>query len=199
MLGRLLEAFCQGLRILLGGLMASLAIPVSMQVLSRYTGIIPTYLWTEELAAFIFVWIVMIGSMVAVWDGTHFDVVETPDAKRPFAVLLQKSVVYIFIGIFAVLFAWYGIEYAKVGAIQSSVMMRANLLWIYISVPIAGFVWAMFSGYRLYEAFATYQHSKKAASLSSQQVLPALFLLAVFYFWYSADAVHHTGPHVPVL
>lgn len=164
MIGRLLETFCQGLRILLGCLMASLAIPVSMQVISRYTGIIPTYLWTEELATFIFVWVVMIGSMVAVWEGTHFDVVVTPDAKSPLGMLLQKCVVYVFVGIFAVLFAWYGIEYAKIGAIQSSVMMRANLLWTYITVPIAGAVWAVFIAYRLYEAITHYQHSKRAAS-----------------------------------
>lgn len=81
MLGQLLETFCQGLRILLGCLMALLAIPVGMQVISRYTGIIPTYLWTEELATFIFVWVVMIGAMVAVWEGTHFDVVITPAAR----------------------------------------------------------------------------------------------------------------------
>jgi TRAP-type C4-dicarboxylate transport system permease small subunit len=162
MIGRSLETFCQGLRILLGCLMASLAIPVGMQVISRYTGIIPTFLWTEELATFIFVWVVMIGSMVAVWDGTHFDVVITPDAKSPLGILLQKCVVLVFIGIFALLFAWYGIEYAKVGSIQSSVMMRANLLWTYITVPIAGFVWAVFIAYRIFEAFAAYQTSRRA-------------------------------------
>lgn len=160
MIGRALETFCQGLRILLGLLMASLAIPVGMQVLSRYTGIIPTYLWTEELSTFIFVWVVMIGSMVAVWEGTHFDVVVTPDATRPFTILLQKGVVLVFIAVFALLFAWYGIEYAKVGFIQSSVMMRANLLWIYITVPLAGVVWAVFSFYRLSQIFAGYRATK---------------------------------------
>lgn len=164
MLGQLLETFAQGLRILLGCLMASLAVPVGMQVLSRYTGIIPTFLWTEELATFIFVWVVMIGSMVAVWEGTHFDVVITPDAKSPLGILIQKCVVYFFVGMFALLFAWYGIEYAKVGSIQTSVMMRANLVWIYASVPIAGFVWTVFTGYRIYEAFAAYNTSKKAIS-----------------------------------
>ena len=162
MIGRLLETFTQGLRILLAILMASLAIPVSMQVISRYTGIIPTFLWTEELATFIFVWIVMIGAMVAVWDGTHFDVVITPNASSPLGVFVQKSTVHIFVGIFALLFAYYGIEYARIGTIQSSVMMRANLLWTYITVPIAGFVWTVFTAYRLYEAFTTYQTSKRA-------------------------------------
>ncbi len=164
MVGRILENLCNGLRVLLGCLMVSLAIPVGMQVISRYTGVIPTYLWTEELATFIFVWVVMIGSMVAVWDSTHFDVVITPDAGSPLGALLQKSVVHVFVMIFAALFAWYGIEYAKVGSIQSSMMLRANLLWIYISVPLAGAIWALFSGYRLYEAFAHYRISKKATS-----------------------------------
>ncbi|WP_424987513.1 TRAP transporter small permease [Microbulbifer sp. S227A] len=164
MVGQLLDTFCNGLRVLLGCLMALLAVPVGMQVISRYTGIIPTFLWTEELATFIFVWVVMIGSMVAIWDGTHFDVVITPDAKSPLGTLIQTCVVYVFITIFAMLFAWYGIEYAKVGSIQSSVMMRVNLLWTYITVPIAGIVWASFSAYRLYEAFATYKNSKRTAS-----------------------------------
>lgn len=164
MLGRSLETLCSGLRILLGCLMASLAIPVGMQVISRYTGIIPTYLWTEELATFIFVWVVMIGSMLAVWDGTHFDVVITPDAASPLGALIQKGLVCLSIMIFGLLFLWYGIEYAKVGAIQSSVMMRANLLWTYITVPIAGTVWAVFSGYRLYEAILIYSNNKKTAA-----------------------------------
>lgn len=143
--------------------MASLAIPVGMQVISRYTGLIPTYLWTEELATFIFVWVVMIGSMVAVWDGTHFDVAITPDAQSPLGALIQKGVVYIAVLIFALLFAWYGIEYAGIGMIQSSVMMGANLLWTYITIPLAGAIWTVFTSYRLYEAILAYKHAKKAA------------------------------------
>ena len=162
MLGRSLELLCQGLRVLLGFLMAALAIPVGMQVLARYTGIIPVYLWTEELATFIFVWVVMIGSMVAVWEGTHFDVVVTRDARSPLGVLIQKGIVHILVGVFAILFAWYGIEYAQIGMIQSSVMMQVNLLWTYITVPIAGFVWTVFTAYRLTEAFQTYKASKRA-------------------------------------
>lgn len=164
MVGRFLETFCTGLRVLLGCLMASLAIPVGMQVISRYTGLIPTYLWTEELATFIFVWVVMIGSMLAVWDGTHFDVVITPDAKSPLGQLIQKGVVQIAVMVFALLFAWYGIEYAKVGTIQSSVMMRANLLWIYVTVPLAGTIWTIFAAYRLYETVSAFTQSRKATS-----------------------------------
>jgi TRAP-type C4-dicarboxylate transport system permease small subunit len=164
MIGKFLENICQLLRILLGLLVAALAIPVGMQVIARYTGIIPVYLWTEELATFLFVWVVMIGAMVAVWEGTHFDVRVIPDAKSPLMALVQNGAVLVLIFAFAVIFAWYGIEYAKFGALQNSVMMRANLLITHISVPITGVLWAAFSGYRLYEAFVVYRSTQKVPS-----------------------------------
>ena len=158
MFGRALDQLCNGLRVLLGVLIGLLAIPVGMQVLARYTGIIPVYLWTEELATFIFVWAVMIGAMIAVWDQSHFDVRVVPDAKSPLLKLLQDGFVLTMILGFAFIFAWYGVEYAKFGSIQNSVMMRANMMITYISVPIAGVVWIMFAGYRLYEAIVIYRN-----------------------------------------
>ncbi|AUH32543.1 TRAP transporter small permease [Paracoccus tegillarcae] len=164
MMKRVLDTFCNGLRVLLGILVAALAIPVGLQVISRYTDLLPPYLWTEELSTFIFVWVVMIGSMVAVWDGTHFDVQVLPDAKTPLGILLQKGVVLVLVAGFALIFFWYGIEYAKFGALQESPMMRANKLITFISVPIAGAVWAIFSLYRLAEAIGEYRTSLRAAS-----------------------------------
>lgn len=164
MFERFLNILCNGLRFLLGGLIAALAVPVGMQVIARYTGIIPVYLWTEELATFLFVWVVMIGAMVAVWDGSHFDVRVLPDAKYPLLKLIQDGLVLVLIIGFALIFAWYGIEYAKFGWIQNSVMMRANLIITYISVPLTGVVWILFAGYRLYEAVEVYRTEKKATS-----------------------------------
>lgn len=160
MIGHLLEQFCKVLRVLIGALTMALAIPVAAQVLARYTGIIPVYLWTEELATFIFVWIVMIGSMIAVWDGTHFNVEVTPAAKSPLGILLQKGFVLVLLMLFGALFAWYGIEYTKFGSIQNSVMMRANMAITHVSVPIAGAVWALFAAYRLTEVVQTYRQSR---------------------------------------
>ncbi len=160
MIGIWLERFCKVLRVLLAVLMGALAIPVAMQVLSRYTPLMPTYLWTEELATFIFIWIVMIGSIVAVWDRTHFDVRVLPDARSPLAKLLQDGFVLVLIVGFGVIFAWYGLEYAEFGSRQKSVMMRANKLITHVSVPIAGAMWALFGGYRLYEAIADFRRTK---------------------------------------
>lgn len=161
MIKNILDTFCNGLRVLLGVLVASLAIPVAMQVLARYTGIIPVYLWTEELATFIFVWVVMIGATVAVWDGNHFDVRVFPDARSPLGKLLQDGIVLVLITAFALIFAWYGIEYAEFGAKQNSVMMRANMMITFISVPLAGLAWTAFASYRLFEAISEFRNTKK--------------------------------------
>ena len=99
----------------------------------------------------------MIGSMIAVWEGTHFDVRVIPDAKTPLGTLIQKGFVLLMICIFALLFARFGIDYAKFGSIQSSVMMQVNLLWIYLSVPLAGFVWFVFASYRLWQVVKAYR------------------------------------------
>jgi len=160
MIGKFLDRFCLGLRILLGLTMGALAIPVAMQVVSRYTGLIPTFLWTEELATFLFVWIVMIGSVVAVWDGTHFDVRITRDARGPFTQLLQNGIVHLAIMVFGALFLFYGIEYTAFGGNQRSVMMRANLAITHVSVPIAGGLWLLLAGYRFCEDIAQFLSRK---------------------------------------
>ncbi len=162
MLKRVLDSICNIFRGLLACLIAALTIPVAMQVIARYTGIIPVYLWTEELAGFIFVWVVMIGSMVAVWDKTHFDVRVIPDAQRPFLRLLQNGLVHLLIFGFGMIFLFYGLEYAQFGAIQNSMMMRANMLITFISVPIAGAFWVLFSGYQLFEDFNLYWSTRSA-------------------------------------
>ena len=163
MIESVLEGFCQLLRFAIGLLIAILIVPVSMQVIARYTGIIPTYLWTEELAKFIFIWIVMLGSMIAVWEGTHFDVRVMSDARSPLGKLLQNGFVLIMVCIFALLFARYGIDYAKFGSIQTSVMMQINMLWIYITVPLAGFVWALFGFFRLWQTVQAYRNREQVA------------------------------------
>ena len=51
-----------------------LIIPVSIQIFSRFTELIPAYIWTEELSRFCFIWMVMIGAMLGLRERLHFDV-----------------------------------------------------------------------------------------------------------------------------
>ena len=85
---KILDGYQKLLRWLMVAAVAILMVPITMQVISRYTALIPPYIWTEELSRFVFIWMVMLGAMIAVRDGTHFDVDVWPTLKpRPNAML----------------------------------------------------------------------------------------------------------------
>ena len=125
-------------------LMAFTLVPVSVQILSRFTGIVPRYIWTEEVARFCFVWIIMIGAMVAVRDGTHFDVDLMPPPKTKREQGVSRLIVHLGMLLMALVFSWYGFQFAQFGAIQNSEMSGINMLSIYISFPLAGMTWILF-------------------------------------------------------
>ena len=145
----LFDRYYQLLRLVLGLLMGLMIIPVLLQIVSRYTPLVPRFIWTEEAARFCFVWIVMIGSMIAVRDDAHFDVdlLPEPDSERQkgFACL----VVHLCMAVLAAVFAWYGFAFAQFGFRQSSEMSGINMLAIYASFPLAGLTWLVFLGEKI--------------------------------------------------
>jgi TRAP-type C4-dicarboxylate transport system permease small subunit len=147
----LLERYFWLLKVTMTLLMAFMLVPVSIQIVSRFTGLIPRYIWTEEVARFCFVWIIMIGAMVAVRDGTHFDVDLMPHPKSKREEGVSKLIVHMAMSLMAVVFAWYGFEFAKFGAIQTSEMSGINMLSIYISFPLAGVTWVLFLAEKIVE------------------------------------------------
>ena len=74
MLRRIAAGYARLLSWLLAFSVAVLIIPVSLQIFSRYTQLIPPYIWTEEMARFLFIWMIMIGAMVGVRESSHFEV-----------------------------------------------------------------------------------------------------------------------------
>src|SRR5262245_20471954 len=58
------EGYARLLRWLLVFAVGVLIVPVSLQIFSRYTELIPSYIWTEEMARFFLVWTVMIGAIL---------------------------------------------------------------------------------------------------------------------------------------
>lgn len=141
----LLDGYYRFLKLLLTLLMASLIIPVSMQILSRYTGVIPRYIWTEEIARFCFIWIILIGAMIAVRDGTHFDVDVLPRSSSAKVEFASKMFVHLAILCMAVSFVIWGYDFGILGSRQRSEISGLPMLTIYIGWPIAGATWAAFT------------------------------------------------------
>jgi TRAP-type C4-dicarboxylate transport system permease small subunit len=144
---KLVDSYYRLLNMLLVVTVAVLVFPVTIQILSRYTQLIPAWIWTEEMARFLFIWMIMIGSMVGIRDGAHFDVDLWPElAPRANAVL--RVVADLFVLVMAIVFIWYGIRFVQFGWDQSSELAELPMVWIFIAWPLAGFTWVVFLGER---------------------------------------------------
>lgn len=142
---RILDAIHLVLKVLLATLIAGLLIPVTMQILSRFTGIIPRYIWTEEIARFCFVWMIMIGAMCAVRDGTHFDLDVLPPALNPKVEAAKRIFVHLMILTVGLVFIWYGWDFIEFGWFQTSEIAELPMNWIFAAWPIAGLLFFVFS------------------------------------------------------
>ena len=154
---RLLDGYYRLLKLLLTVLMAALVVPVAMQILSRYTGLIPRFIWTEEIARFCFVWIILIGSMIAVRDWTHFDVDLLPQTPSPGLELTLTLIRYAGVLAVAFTFLWYGWDFAILGSRQRSEIASLPMLSIYVAWPAAGATWLVFIAERVWDAVAHYR------------------------------------------
>jgi TRAP-type C4-dicarboxylate transport system permease small subunit len=136
------------LNVLLGISVGVLIVPVTLQMIARFTDLLPSWIWTEEMARFLFIWMVMLGAMVGVRDGTHFDVDVWPELK-PRANALLRIVSMVFILLFALVFVWYGIKFVQFGWDQTSELADMPMTWIFIAWPLTGFTWLLFGTERL--------------------------------------------------
>ena len=132
------------LKIALGLLVAGLLIPVSMQVLSRFSTLVPRYIWTEEIARFCFVWMIMIGAMCAVRDGTHFDLEVLPRSANPRTEAVKNLFVQAMILLVALIFLWYGWQFLEFGWYQTSEIASLPMNWIFVAWPLTGIITFLF-------------------------------------------------------
>ena len=143
-----LNAYHRLLTWLLAFAVAILMIPVSIQIFSRFTQLIPAYIWTEEMSRFFFVWMVMIGAMVGLRERLHFDVDVWP-ALSPRKDALLRIVANVFVLIFTVVIIVWGIDFTKFGWNQTSELADLPMWLIFIAWPVSGVTWLLF----LVEAF----------------------------------------------
>ena len=151
---KLIDVYCRLLTWLMVATVAVLVVPVSLQIISRYTQLIPSYIWTEELSRFLFIWMVMLGAMIGIKEGTHFEVDVWPElGNRANAAL--KIVSHLFVLIFALVFTFWGVKFVQFGWYQESELAELPMPFIFISWPIAGATWILFLGEQFIDGFRT--------------------------------------------
>jgi TRAP-type C4-dicarboxylate transport system permease small subunit len=120
------------------GFVGILAIAVSIQVFVRYVLQKPLFLWTEEIARFILVWMVFLGIGVGVKNDAHFAM----DVLPPLLGRRWGAVVRLFsdlcMGSILVLLTLAGLRFSYFGLFQNSPNMQILMVWIFISIPIGG-------------------------------------------------------------
>jgi TRAP-type C4-dicarboxylate transport system permease small subunit len=142
---RFIGLYHQLLTWLMVGTVAVLIVPVTLQIVSRYTDLIPSWIWTEELSRFLFIWMVMLGAMIGVRERTHFEVDLWPELNpRPAALL--RIVSHLFVLVFALVFVWWGIDFVKFGWNQNSELAELPMVFIFSAWPVAGLTWVLFLG-----------------------------------------------------
>jgi TRAP-type C4-dicarboxylate transport system permease small subunit len=151
---KIADSYARLLRGLLAVAVGILIIPVSLQIFSRYTELIPSYIWTEEMARFLFVWMIMIGAMLGIHEGRHFEVDVWPRlAPRPQAALRLVSNLAVLV--FALVFVWSGYLFTRFAWNRISELAELPLWLIHIAWPIAGVTWLLFTGEQVWDNVRT--------------------------------------------
>ena len=141
---KLIDGYCRLLTWLMVATVAILVVPVSLQIIARYTQLIPSYIWTEEMSRFLFIWMIMLGAMIGIREGTHFEVDVWPELN-PKANALLKIVSGVFVLVFALVFVWWGIEFTQFGWNQTSEIADLPMWLIFIAWPLLGVTWLVFT------------------------------------------------------
>lgn len=118
-------------------LFAVLTTAVFTQVVARYVFNHPPA-WTEELARFCQVWIILLASSICLRKGSHLAV----DYLGPSLSLSVRRLVGLLIGCLitlysAVVVVW-GVKLLIIGITQTSPAMQVSMGLVYLVFPIAG-------------------------------------------------------------
>jgi TRAP-type C4-dicarboxylate transport system permease small subunit len=142
---RFTAAYATLLSWLLAASVAILVIPVTLQIISRYTALIPSYIWTEEMARFLFIWTIMIGAMIGVRESAHFEVDVWPTLPRR-AEAAVRIIARLGVLALALVFVIGGIEFTQFAWYRISELAELPLWLIHLAWPVAGITWIVFLG-----------------------------------------------------
>jgi TRAP-type C4-dicarboxylate transport system permease small subunit len=122
------------------GCISVIAVCVSVQVFVRYVLQKPLFLWSEELARFVLIWMVFLGIGVGVKNDAHFAM----DVLPPLLGKRWGALVRLFndlcMGAILVLLILAGLWFSYFGLFQNSPNMEILMVWIFIAIPLGGFL-----------------------------------------------------------
>ena len=117
--------------------LALMAAVVIYQVGARYLlGRPPS--WTEELARYLQVWLVLLAAPVCLARGLHLAVDYVTPRLRPGPRRIVRTGVLLLVTLFCLTFAVYGLRLLRVAALQVSPALGISMVWPYLALPLSG-------------------------------------------------------------
>jgi TRAP-type C4-dicarboxylate transport system permease small subunit len=116
-------------------LLLAMVVIIVIQVIARY--ILGSSLsWSEETSRFFFIWVVLLGTVIGVHDGSHvaveFLLNMLPKSLNCFLKFFYTACLCVLSGVMV----WSGIELSMAVALQLSPATRISMTYVYAAVPV---------------------------------------------------------------
>lgn len=127
-------------------LVTAMMLSLFWQVFTRFVLKVPAT-WTEEIARYTFIYLVMIGAALGVKNSVHFGMTMVSDKLHGrVRDLYQRFVINGIIMICAIFLVYYGIEFTRMyGMNRVSPTFLTPMAWVFGIVPVSGFLMIIFS------------------------------------------------------
>ena len=124
---------------------------VFLGVFSRYV-LQATFRWYDEVARLCFVWIIFLGSAVAVRRRLHFRMHLVLDRFGPGARRTVERIITMIVIAFGAILVAGGIGIAPIAHRQVTDALEISQLWFFAALPVGGALMILFAGAQLRDA-----------------------------------------------
>lgn len=131
---RVIRRINEGLVILI---FAALCVVLFAQVIARFVFDSP-FSWSEEMARYLQVWMVLMGSALCMQRGQHITIdFLTSFFPRPLERAISIAMNLIIVAYMSVI-VYFSSELMEASGFQTSPAMQIPMSWVYLSIPLSG-------------------------------------------------------------
>ena len=132
------------LRVLISCFFVAMVASITWQIVLRYV-FAKANAWSEELARYSFVWLVMLAAAVGTRHARHMNIDFIVDRlPGKFKTFIELTTRFLAMTFFAVL-AWKGAELCTFTMRQASTGLEIPMAYIYLAIPIGGVLMILFT------------------------------------------------------
>jgi TRAP-type C4-dicarboxylate transport system permease small subunit len=132
------------LRVLASCFFAVMIFSIADQIVLRYV-FAKANAWSEELARYSFVWLVMLGASIATRRARHMNIDFFVNKLPPFSKLLVEMSTRALASLFFGVLVWKGAELCRMTMRQNSTGLELPMGYVYLAIPIGAAFMILFT------------------------------------------------------